>query len=431
MKIINLKDLKTKDLSRILKRASSDYQEVYPIVTKILANIKENGDKAVLEYEKQFGADLKILKVTTTEINEAWNKADPEFVIALKQAIKNITMVSNSQLKTNEEKVETEIGIKVWREWRPIEKVGLYVPGGKAVYPSSLLMSAIPAQIAGCKEIIIVTPPNSEGKINEPILVAAKLLGLTNIYKTGGAQAIAALAYGTETIPKVYKIVGPGNSYVTAAKLLLFGEVSIDMPAGPSEIFILADENSDPKFIAADLLADCEHGEDSAGVLITTSKRIAELTMLEITKLLKTLPTASRAEASLQKNGLIAIVDSLEEAIDFTNEYAPEHLIIATENPLEIAEKIINAGSIFLGNYTCKGSGDYATGANHVLPTGQNAKSFSALSVDSFGKMIELQEVSKVGLSKIRQTIEKLSQVEGLPAHGYSATVRFEGDSNV
>ncbi len=428
MKVVNLKDIKSKDLNRILNRSAGNYQLVYPVVKKILVDVKTRGDKAVLEYEKKFGADMKSLKVTPLEIDQAFKKADPELITALEQAIKNITAVCKSQLKSKEMPVQTEKGIRVWREWRPIEKVGLYVPGGKAVYPSSLLMTAIPAQIAGCSEIVIVTPPNSDGEINQPILVTAKLLSIKNIFKTGGAQSIAALAYGTKTIPKVSKIFGPGNTYVTAAKILVFGEVNIDMPAGPSEVFIIADETANPKFIAADLLADCEHGDDSTGVLVTTSGKVAQSTILEIKKQMKTLATADTALKSLQKNGLIAIADSLEEAIDFANNYAPEHLEIMTKNPLEIAGRIINAGSIFLGDYTCKGSGDYATGANHVLPTGQNAKSFSALSVDSFGKMIVLQQVTKEGLSKIRRTIEKFSQVEGLPAHGYSSKVRFEND---
>ncbi len=428
LKIRKLEDLKKSELERIMNRAGNNYQTVIPVVKQILSNVKSRGDKAVLEYERQFGEGVKNLKVTEQEIDIAFKNADPNLIKALKQAIKNISKVAVSQLKTSEKKIITETGIEVWREFRPIEKVGLYVPGGKAVYPSSLLMTAIPAQAAGCKEIIIVTPPNNEGEINEPILVAAKLLGITNIFKTGGAQAIGALAYGTQSIPKVYKIFGAGNLYVTAAKQLVFGEVNIDMPAGPSEVFIIADKTANPKFIAADLIADLEHGEDSAGVLVTTSQKIAEQTLVEIEKQLLSLPTALRAQKSLQKNGLIAVVSSLDEAINFANEYAPEHLEIQIKNPDSISKKINNAGSVFIGEYACKGSGDYATGANHVLPTGKNAKSFSALSVDSFGKMVEFQTVSKTGLSKIRETIEKLSRVEGLPGHGRSATIRFEGE---
>lgn len=426
MNITNLKDLKPKDFNRIMNRAAGNYQLVYPVVKKILGDVKTQGEKAVLAYEKQFGAEIKSLRVTPAEINRAYENASTELIKALKQSIKNISSVCKSQLNKSEKPVQTEAGIKVWREWRPIEKVGLYIPGGRAVYPSSLLMTAIPAQIAGCKEIIAVTPPNSDGEINPPILVAAKLLGITEIFKTGGAQAIAALAYGTNSIPKVYKIFGAGNLYVTAAKQLVFGEVNIDMPAGPSEVFVIADETANPKFIAADLIADCEHGEDSAGVLVTTSKKIAEQSAKEIENQLRSLSTASRAQKSLQKNGLLAVADSLEEAIKFANDYAPEHLEIMTKNAENLAKEVTNAGSVFIGSYTCKGSGDYATGANHVLPTGKNAKSFSALSVDSFGRMVEFQQVTKEGLSNIRKTIEKLAEVEGLPAHGYSATVRFE-----
>lgn len=431
MKVIKFSKLKSKDLDRILNRSVGNYKLFYPVVKKILDDVKFRGDQAVIDYEKKFGARIATLKVSENEIDMAFQSADPKLITAFKQSIKNITKVAKSQLKSKEKTVDTEKGIKVWREWRPIEKVGLYIPGGKAVYPSSLLMTAIPAQVAGSLEILVATPPNSEGKINEPILIAAKLLGIKNIFKTGGAQAIAAFAFGTESIPKVYKIFGAGNSYVTAAKQLVFGDVNIDMPAGPSEVFIIADETADPKFIAADLIADCEHGEDSAGILITISKKIADQTVKEIDKQLKNLSTSKRAQTSLQKNGLIAVTDSMEKAINFANYYAPEHLEIMTKNPVKVARKINNAGSVFLGSYTCKGSGDYATGANHILPTGQNAKSFSALSVDSFGKMIEFQEVTKEGLSKIRNTIEKFSEVEGLPAHGYSATVRFKGDKNV
>src|SRR3989344_7355782 len=401
LKVRKLTDIKKVELEKILNRAGGNFQAGVPVVKQIITNVKARGDKAIFEYESQFGAGIKTLKVDQKEIENAFTNADPKLITALKQAIKNITKVATSQLKSSEKKVEIEKGIEVWREFRPIEKVGLYIPGGKAVYPSSLLMTAIPAQVAGCKEIIVVTPPNNKGEINTPILVAAKLLGITNIFKTGGAQAITALAYGTQTIPKVYKIFGAGNLYVTAAQQLGFGEVNIDMPAGPSEVFVIADESSKPKFIAADLLADLEHGEDSAGVLVTTSTKVAEKTLEEIEKQLLNLPTGLRAQKSLQKNGLIAVVNSIEEAINFANEYAPEHLEIMTKNPEKIAAKINNAGSVFIGEYTCKSSGDYATGANHVLPTGKNAKSFSALSVDSFGKMIEFQTVSKVGLSKI------------------------------
>lgn len=428
MRIFKYKELTEKKLKGLTQRGGKNYQTIFPIVRQIIDDVKNNGDEAVLSYEKKFGADLKNLKVTQQEIDRAFKNADLKLKTALRQAIKNITNVCKSQLKLKDKSVKTEPGIKVWREFRPIEKVGLYIPGGKANYPSSLLMAAIPALIAGCKEIIVVTPADPQGSVSISIMTAAKLLGITAIYKTGGAQAIAALAYGTKTIPKVSKIFGPGNSYVTAAKNLVFGTVNIDMPAGPSEVFIIADETANPSFIAADLIADCEHGEDSSGVLVTTSEKIAGETVLQIEKQLQNLSTAERIRKSLSQNGFILLVDKISQAIRFANDYAPEHLEVQAENPEEIVKQINNAGSVFIGNYTCKASGDYATGANHVLPTSGTAKMFSPLSVDSFGKMMEIQQVSKTGLSKIRETIETFSSIEGLPAHGFSATVRFKGD---
>ena len=340
--------------------------------------------------------------------------------------IKNITLVHKAQLTRNKDTVvKTENGIKVWREWRPIEKVGLYIPGGKAVYPSSVLMSAIPAQIAGCPEIILCSPAKSDGNLPAATIVAADLIGLKKIYKVGGAEAIAAMAYGTETVPRVYKIFGAGNAYVTTAKMCVYGDVAIDMPAGPSEIFIIADETANPKYIAADLLADGEHGKDSACVLITTSCRVAEETIKEIQKQLPRLKTRTRVEESIKSYGLFALVDSLEEAISFANEYAPEHLEIMTKNPRSLVEKITNAGSVFLGKWTTKASGDYATGANHVLPTGGTAKMYPPLGVDAYGKWMQVQECTKDGLIAIKKTIETIAEVEQLPAHKNSVTVRF------
>ncbi|MBI2022565.1 histidinol dehydrogenase [Candidatus Daviesbacteria bacterium] len=428
MKIRKLSEINKNELERIKKRSADNYGSVLPVVKNIMEDVKKFGDKAILNYERKFGnPNLKTLRVTQKEINEAFQNAEKDLIKSLKQAIKNITKVATEQIKSYKEKpIQTEKGIKVWREFRPIEKVGLYIPGGKAVYPSSLLMSAIPAKIAGCKEIIVVSPPNPDGNIPAPVLAAAKLLDIKSIYKTGGAQAIAALAFGTNSIPKVYKIFGAGNLYVTAAKMLVYGEVDIDMPAGPSEVFIIADESANPKFIAADLLADGEHGEDSACILLTTSRKVAKQTLVEIKKQLRNLSTASRAKASLDKYGLIALVDNLNEAVEFVNDYAPEHLEIMTKNAKELVEKINNAGSVFLGNWTSKSSGDYATGANHILPTGGMAKMFNPLSVQSFIKMMEVQRVTKNGLLKIKNTVETLAEVEGLPAHGYSMKVRFK-----
>ncbi len=379
------------------------------------------------KYQKRYGNDIySTIAVTPYEIAESYAKTAPETLRALEQMKKNIYAVQSAQLPTKKDTVvQTEIGINVWREWRPIEKVGLYIPGGNAMYPSSVLMSAIPAQIAGCSEIVLTSPPDKQGRMPPAAVVAADMLGIKKLYKVGGAEAIAAMTYGTESIPAVYKIFGAGNSYVTAAKMLAFGDVAIDMPAGPSEIFIIADETANPEYIAADLLADGEHGEDSACVLITTSQQVAEKTILAIEKQLQNLKTANRARESLRRYGLFATVDTMDEAIAFTNRYAPEHLEIMTKNPRRIVKKIINAGSVFVGAFTSKATGDYATGANHVLPTGGMAKMYPPLGVDAYGKWMQVQECTKQGLSAIRQTIETIADVEQLPAHKNSVSIRF------
>ncbi len=428
MKIIKLKDLSKKNYQKIVGRSAEANRDIFPVVRKTMEDVKQNGDKVLIEdFQKRFGqSKLTGLQVSKAEINQAYKEVSKEFVTGIKQMIKNITAVHQAQLPAKKDTVvKSEKGISVWREWRPIERVGLYIPGGKAIYPSSVLMSAIPAQIAGCKEIIMCTPARGTGQIPAPTLVAADMIGLTKIYKVGGVLAIAAMTYGTKTIPKVYKIFGAGNSYVTAAKMIALETISIDMPAGPSEVFIIADETANPKFIAADLLADGEHGEDSACVLLTTSKEVAEQTIKEIEQQLPLLSTEARARESIKKYGLFAVVDSLDEAVEFTNEYAPEHLEIMTKNPEDSVKKINNAGSVFLGDYTSKASGDYATGANHVLPTGGMAKMYPPLGVDAFGKWMQVQKCTKDGLLKIKETVENVAEVEGLPAHKNSVTIRF------
>lgn len=428
MKIIKLKDLSKKNYQKIVNRSTGNYQAVIPVVKNIIDDVKQNGDKALIKYFRKFNGvstDYSI-QVSESEIKEAYTKVDKQFIKSLKQMIKNITAVQKSQLKTKKDTVvTTEKGISVWREWRPIEKVGIYIPGGKAVYPSSVLMTAIPAQIAGCREIIMCSPAKSDGKIPAPTLVAADMIEIKKIYKVGGAEAIAAMVYGTETIPSVYKIFGAGNAYVTAAKILALQTISIDMPAGPSEVLIIADETANPKFIAADLLADGEHGEDSACVLLTTSKKIAEETIKEITKQLESLSTKERVRKSLEKYGLIAVVDSLNEAIEFSNEYAPEHLEIMTKNAEKLVKEITNAGSVFLGDWTAKSSGDYATGANHVLPTGGAAKMYPPLGIEAFGKWMQIQKCTKDGLLRIKETVETVAEIEKLPAHKNSVSIRF------
>ena len=428
MKVINLKELSKEDYERIVNRSAGKSRDIFPAVRKIMDSVKENGDVFLIdEFKKRFGGEnYKSLSVSREEIDQAYNQVNDRFVAGIKQMIKNITAVHQAQLPEKKDAiVYPEKGIYVTRVWRAIEKVGLYVPGGNAIYPSSVLMSAIPAQIAGCKEIVMCSPARGTGEIPAPTLVAADMVGLTKIYKLGGAEAIAAMVYGTESVPNVYKIFGAGNSYVTAAKMLALDTVSIDMPAGPSEVFVIADKTANPAFIAADLLADGEHGEDSACVLITTSKEVAEKTIIEIEKQLPLLATEARARESLKRYGLFAVVGSLDEAIEFTNGYAPEHLEIMTENPEAVVEKINNAGSVFLGSWSAKAAGDYATGANHVLPTGGMAKMYAPLGVDAYGKWMQVQKCTKEGLSQIKDTIETIAEVEQLPAHKNSASIRF------
>ncbi len=315
-------------------------------------------------------------------------------------------------------------GIKVWREWRPLDSIGIYAPGGRANYPSTLLMCAIPAIIAGCKRIIVCVPPNEQGNLPAELLVTAFELGITDVFKVGGAQAIAAMTYGTESVPKVLKIVGPGNQYVTAAKLLVFPQTAIDLPAGPSENLIIADDSANPDFVAADLITDAEHGPDSTSILLTPSEQVAKSVSASIIELLKVLSSRETIIESLTNYGAIIVTQSLDEAISLANEYAPEHMQIMTRNPESVAKRINNAGSVFVGSWSAKAAGDYATGANHVLPTGQAAKTFGALSVESFGKWIEFQQLTKSGFTQLSQTIETYADIEGLPAHKLSSTVR-------
>lgn len=428
MNIVTLKNISKQKLFTIINRSSGNYQSIIPTVKQTMENVRIHGDAALYKKGRsRFGKNNYLsTRVTKREIDQAYNEVDNQFILSIKQMVKNITAVHKAQLPTKKDTVvSTEKGITVWREWRPIEKIGLYIPGGKAIYPSSVLMSAIPAQIAGCEDIIMCSPPRGTGQIPSPTLVAADIIGLTDIYKVGGVEAIAAMTYGTQSIPRVYKIFGAGNSFVTAAKMIALETISIDMPAGPSEVCIIADETANPAYIAADLLADGEHGEDSACILITTSRNIARRTIEEIEKQLPLLATESRARKSLEKYGLFAVVHSLDEAIEFTNAYAPEHLEIMTKNPTSVLKEITNAGSVFLGDWTSKATGDYATGANHVLPTGGMAKMYPPLGVDSFGKWMQVQKVSQNGLKRIRTTIETVAQIEQLPAHKQSVAIRF------
>lgn len=327
-------------------------------------------------------------------------------------------------------------GIKIWREWRPIEKVGLYVPGGRARYPSSIVMVVVPAVLAGCKEIVITSPPDKSGNIPDSTLTAMACVKnffkdknydfKIRIFKVGGAQAIAGMAYGTKSIPKVYKVFGAGNSYVTAAKMLTFGEVDIDMPAGPSEVMIIADETANPDWVAADLISQCEHGKESAGVLITNSELFAKQVKDSAYQQTSDLHTGEIIKKSLRNYGACIIVKNWEDAIELVNEYAPEHLEINTENYLELKDRVINTGSIFLGKYSSEPVGDYASGSNHVLPTNGYAKMFEGLSIDAFGKQVEFQELTKEGLLNVKDAVNELASVEGLPAHANAVNIRFK-----
>lgn len=429
MKIYNLKNIPKKRLEIIRKRSMRTSEEASSIVRGIISDVRKLGDKAIYKkYSKRIKKGKYLISVSNSEIKKSYEKVSPAFLEAVKQAVKNITAVTQEQFETLTEKTtETCKDIRVWREWRPIEKVGLYIPGGKAIYPSSLLMTGIPAIIAGCKNIVVCSPPNEKGEIPAPTLVAADIIGIKKIYKVGGAEAIGAMAYGTQTVPSVYKIFGAGNSYVTEAKMQVLGKVNIDMPAGPSEIFIIADDSANPSFIAADLLADGEHGDDSACVLITTSERLAYLVREELNRQIKTLETGKRIKKALKNYGLIAVAESLDQAVAFCNDYAPEHLEIMTKNADALVSQITNAGSVFIGDWTTKSAGDYATGANHVLPTGGMAKMFGPLSVESFGKQMQIQKVvSEKALKSIRQTVETFGEIENLPAHKNSMSIRFE-----
>ncbi|MFZ2189411.1 MAG: histidinol dehydrogenase [Candidatus Magasanikiibacteriota bacterium] len=431
MQIVKLDQFKTtKRYQIIMKRSCQNYDILFPMVKKIMLDIETNGDTAIKKYTKKFdGVVIDKPKVSPNEIKTAYKKISKKYLTALTQAVNNITAVHKNQLPlSGEKKIKPSKGIGVWKKWQPIERVGLYVPGGKALYPSSVLMNGIPAKIAGCKNIFITTPPRKDGTIAPEILVAADMIGIKNIYKIGGTQAIGALTYGTKSISKVDKIVGPGNAYVTVAKMigLMSGKIAIDSPAGPSENLIIADDTANPNFVTADLMCDIEHGEDSATILITTSNKLAKEVQQLIKTQINTFSTKNYIKQSIKKYSQIIIANSIRDCINFANDYAPEHIQIITRNSKAIAKQITNAGSIFIGKYTCKSAGDYATGANHVLPTGGSAKMFSGLSVMDFVRLVEYQSCTKTGLKNIRQTIETFAEVENLPAHQYSCSVRFK-----
>lgn len=426
MKIISTKQYSFQTILNMIRERQSKKTNVEAVVSKIIGDVRKNKDKALFAFTKKFeGADLKVLAVSKQEIATAYKQESKELVKALKVAKTNIEKFHKSNVQIKEQKVTTAKGVQIWREFRPIEKVGLYIPGGKAVYPSTVLMLAIPAKIADCKEIVLCVPPNKEGKVPSAVLIAADLCGISKIFKVGGAQAVAAMAYGTESIPKVSKIFGPGNQYVTTAKMMVYGEVDIDMPAGPSEVLVLADESADPDWIAADLLSQLEHGEDSQAILVTLSETLAKQVYDQVLKQAEQLSRLQIVRQSL-KNSFIIITKTITEACDLINDYAPEHLEIVCKNENAILKRINNAGSIFLGNYSSEPLGDYATGSNHTLPTSGYAKMFSALSVESFGKKMQIQQVTKEGIKNLRTTVEVLAAKEGLDAHKNAVSIRFK-----
>ncbi len=414
------------DKNEIFARGSAE-TDVSGTVSEIIENVKQNGDKALFEYCEKFDkAKLTALEVTAKETEEAFAAVEPEFIEILKEAAENIRAFHEKQVR-NSFIINDKDGVVTGQKITPIEKVGLYVPGGTAAYPSTVLMDSIPAKIAGCEEISIVTPPSADGKVNPVILAAAKIAGVDRIFKVGGAQAVAALAYGTETVPKVDKIVGPGNAFVAEAKRQVFGRVSIDMIAGPSEILVIADGKSNPEYVAADLLSQAEHDKMASAVLVTDSAELAEAAAKELERQIPLLPRSEIARASIENNGKIIVAEALDDVFAVANEIAPEHLELCVDNPFDYLDKIKNAGSIFMGRYCPEALGDYFAGPNHTLPTSGTARFSSPLSVDDFVKKSQYTYYTKAALEKVAEKVAFFAEKEGLAAHARSAVIRTEG----
>ncbi len=417
---------KKENWGAILKRPTFDFSELETTVGAILKKVKEKGNQALFDYSKQFdGVEMTQLEVSETELADAKKIVSDELKQAIQTAYSNIKAFHESQKETPKT-VETMSGVECWRKSVPIQKVGLYIPGGTAPLFSTVLMLGVPAIIACCKEIILCTPPQQNRSIHPAILYTAQLIGIEKIFKVGGAQAIAAMAYGTESIPKVYKIFGPGNQFVTTAKMLINKEgIPIDMPAGPSEVLVLTNERANPRFVAADLLSQAEHGIDSQVVMVSLDEKVINAVLREIELQLKDLPRREIATKALENSVSILAKDE-EEAIELVNYYAPEHLIIAYQDPERIAEKVVNAGSVFLGNYTPESVGDYASGTNHTLPTNGFAKAYSGVSLDAFVKKITYQKLSREGLKNIGKTVEVMAEAEELMAHKRAVSIRLQ-----
>lgn len=410
----------------LVKRPVIKREELTELIAGIFNEVDKNGDQALINFNEKFDkAEVENIQVSEEEIENSENLISEELTLAIQKSKENITKFHSSQIPEIQ-KIETTKGVVCWRENRAIEKVGIYIPGGTAPLFSTVLMLAIPAQLAGCKEIILCTPPDKKGNINPSILYTAKLCGVTKIFKIGGAQAIAAMTLGTESIPNVYKIFGPGNQYVVAAKEFAQKyNVAIDMPAGPSEVLVIADEQAIPEYCAADLLSQAEHGSDSQVIFISTDLKVLEETIKEVKKQIKELPRNEFAQQSLNNSHFI-LLKSIDEALEFSNLYAPEHLILALKDFEKYITKIQNAGSVFLGNYSCESAGDYASGTNHTLPTNGFAKNYSGVSLDSFAKKITFQNLSQEGLQNLGKTIEIMAEAEGLFAHKNAVSIRLK-----
>lgn len=419
-----IRNPKRSEWAGMLERPHIDVSALRETVLGVLNDVREGGDEAVKKYEKKFDkVELESLAVSEEEMAEAESLVSDELKNALNEACENIKRFHASQ-KAVCPRVETSSGVTCWQKAVPIDKVGLYIPGGTAPLFSTVLMLAVPARIAGCAEIVLCSPPGKDGKLNPAILVAAKVAGVNKIYKIGGVQAIGAMAYGTESVPKVYKIFGPGNQYVMAAKQeVSLHDVAIDMPAGPSEVEVVADDTANPAFVAADLLSQAEHGVDSQVVMVTCSESLLAKVAEEVEKQLAELPRKEIASKALENSKMI-LVENMDEAVELTNEYAPEHLILAVENYIEVAERIRNAGSVFLGNYSCESAGDYASGTNHTLPTSGYAKAYSGVNLDSFMRKITFQELTADGVRNLGPTVEIMAHCESLDAHCNAMRIR-------
>lgn len=426
MDIRSLEELPPEEVEALIARNRAGFQEVLPQVREIVERVRAEGDRALRYFTRAFdGVDLPSLEVTPEETSRAYDSLDGGLLAALQEAAAHIERYHALQ-RPEERFLPLAPGLEAGWAVRPVERVGCYAPGGRAVYPSSVLMTGVPARLAGCPVRILCVPPGPDGSVPAPTLVAADLAGFQRVFKVGGAQAIAAMAYGTETVPKVDKLFGAGNLWVTAAKVWVSQDVAVDLPAGPSEVLILADETAPPRWVAADLLAQAEHGPDSVCLLVTTSRALARAVAEEVQVLARGIPTGERALAALERNGALLVVRDMDAAVEFANRFAPEHLEIVVRDPEALLPRVTCAGSIFLGAHSPVAAGDYATGPNHVLPTGGAARAFSGLSLRDFVRVVPVQRLAPQGLADLGETVVRLAQAEGLPAHALAVRVRLE-----